>query len=356
METMNINNQYKKKYLVANILLFTCMACLFFIVLTLEEQRSFKEMYMDSNYRQFFIGIIVAFNAIGFMFLSISQWINKHLPLLYKKRKILIGYYLFMAFVLLLINYISIVVMRYLINMESPFSLPDKGVRILIVTWLIELIITGLLLVNNSIRYALSLSKESDKLRETADHARYTALQNQLNPHFLFNSLNTLIAEIEFSPKDAAIFARKLSDVYRYILQGQRNKLVPLREELTFLNSYIFLHQVRLGSCLTVDIQLTNPLYDRLIPPLSLQLLAENVIKHNTISRSKPMHINIMSTSDNEYLVVSNKLCPKKEVEVSGEGLKNLSSRYKLMANKDIIITKSETTFMIQIPLLHENN
>lgn len=353
---MNISNQYKKYSLAANLLLFTCMAVLFFIVLTLEDQRSYIEILIESSYRQFFIGIVVAFNAIGFMFLSINKWINKHLPILYKKRKQLIGYYLFMSLVFLLINYISIVVMRSLLNTESPFSLPDKGVRILIVTWLIELIVTGLVLVNNSFRYALSLHKESDKLRETADHARYTALQNQLNPHFLFNSLNTLIAEIEYSPKDAAIFARNLSDVYRYILQGQRNKLVPLREELTFLNSYIFLHQVRLGSCLTVDIQLSEPLYDRLIPPLSLQLLAENVIKHNTISGSKPMHINIMTTPDNEYLVVSNKRCPKKDVEVSGEGLKNLASRYKLMANKDIIITKSETTFMIQIPLLYENH
>ena len=352
---MIFSDLYKKYTFAIKILLFSSMALLFFIVLTLEDPRSYVEVLKDPSYRQFFIGIIVAFNAIGFMFLSINKWLNMHLPLLYKKRKQLIVYYFFIALVFLLINYISIVVMRSLLNMESPFTLPDKGMRILIVTWLIELIVTGLVLVNNSFRYALSLNKESDKLRETADHARYTALQNQLNPHFLFNSLNTLIAEIEYSPKDAAIFARNLSDVYRYILQGQRNKLVPLREELTFLNSYIFLHQVRLGSCLTVDIQLSNPLYDRLIPPLSLQLLAENVIKHNTISSSKPMLINIMNTPDNEYLLVSNKLCPKKDVDVSGEGLKNLASRYKLMANKDIIITKTGTTFIIQIPLLHEN-
>lgn len=352
---MNINDIYKKYALLANILLFTCIAIVSFIILTLNEQQSYTEILSDDKQKWFFIGIIVAFNAIGFMFLAISKWLSKHFPLLYKKRKQVIGYYLFIALVFLTVNYLSLVIMRSLAEMESPFIIPDKGIRILILMWLMELIITGLVLVKNSLRYALSLHKESDKLRETADHARYTALQNQLNPHFLFNSLNTLIAEIEYSPKDAAIFARKLSDVYRYILQGQRNKLVPLREELTFLNSYIFLHQVRLGSCLTVDIQLDEPLYDRLIPPFSLQLLAENVIKHNTISSTKPMHINIMTTPDNEYLVVSNKLCPKKDVEVSGEGLKNLSSRYKLMANKDIIINKSETTFMIQIPLLHEN-
>lgn len=352
---MNISDIYKKYALFANILLFSCIACLSFILLTIEDKRSYDEIIKDESYKWFFMGVIIMFNTIGFMFLAISKWLSKHFPLLYKKRKQVIGYYIFIAIIFLAVNYIALVMMRSLAKMESPFIIPDKGLRILILMWLMELIITGLVLVKNSLHYALSLHKESDKLRETADHARYTALQNQLNPHFLFNSLNTLIAEIEYSPKDAAIFARKLSDVYRYILQGHRNKLVPLREELTFLNSYIFLHQVRLGSCLTVDIQLDEPLYERFIPPFSLQLLAENVIKHNTISSSKPMHINIMTTPDNEYLVVSNKLRPKKDVAVSGEGLKNLSSRFKLMANKDIIINKSDTTFMIQIPLLHEN-
>lgn len=352
---MNISKIYKKNTLLANTLLFTSIGCLFFTVLTLDDQGMYTEMVKSNLYTFFFIGIVVAFNIVGFLFLIISRWLESHFPQLNKKGGLIIGYYIFVAIIFLLVDYLSIAIMRSLVDMETPFLLPAKGMRILIVMWLMELIIAGLVLAKNSLSYALRLHHESEKLREAADHARYTALQNQLNPHFLFNSLNTLIAEIEYDPKDAATFARKLSDVYRYILQGQKNKLVPLREEISFLNAYIFLHQVRLGACLTVDIKLEEPLYDRMIPPLSLQLLAENVIKHNTISQSKPMHINIMATPDNEYLVVSNKLCPKKDVEVSGEGLKNLSSRYRLMSNKDIIINKSENVFMIQIPLLHEN-
>jgi len=352
---MDFSHLYKKNSLLGYILLFTSLAFISFIILTMDFDESFISMLKDKGYIWFFIGIIFSFNAVGFMFLGINRWLDKYVPLLYKNRKQILWYYLFIAVVFLVVNYFSLVVMRSLANMETPFVIPARGMRILILMWLMELIITGLVLVNNTFRYALYLHKESDKLRETADHARYMALQNQLNPHFLFNSLNTLISEIEYSPKDASEFARKLSDVYRYILQGQNNKLVPLSKELKFLNSYIFLHQVRLGSCLSIDMQLDESVYERLIPPLSLQLLAENVIKHNTISSSKPMVISIMTTPDNEYLVVSNKLCPKKDVEVSGEGLKNLSSRYKLMSNKDIIVNKTETTFMIQIPLLHEN-
>ena len=131
-------------------------------------------------------------------------------------------------------------------------------------------VILGLLLVNRSMRNTLKLQQEAAALQKENNTARYTALQNQLNPHFLFNSLNTLISEIRYNPANAELFTQHLSDVYRYILQCQNQRLTTLREELEFLNSYIFLHRVRLGDCIHIDNRIpkacleisTSPAYD----------------------------------------------------------------------------------------------
>ena len=111
----------------------------------------------------------------------------------------------------------------------------------------------GLLLSNRSIQNTLKLQQEAAELQKENNTARYAALQNQLNPHFLFNSLNTLIAEIEYNPSNAVRFTKHLSSVYRYVLQSQDKTLVPLNEELDFMKSYLFLHEVRLGNCISCE-------------------------------------------------------------------------------------------------------
>ena len=152
-----------------------------------------------------------------------------------------------------------------------------------ITVWLVELVILGLLLANRSMRNTLRLQQKAAALQKENNTARYTALQNQLNPHFLFNSLNTLISEIRYNPANAELFTQHLSDVYRYILQCQNQRLTTLREELDFLNSYIFLHRVRLGDCIHIDNRIPKTCMEAQLPPLTIQLLAENVIKHNVI-------------------------------------------------------------------------
>ena len=151
---------------------------------------------------------------------------------------------------------------------------------------------------------------------------RYTALQNQLNPHFLFNSLNTLISEIRYNPANAELFTQHLSDVYRYILQCQNQRLTTLREELDFLNSYIFLHRVRLGDCIHIDNRIPKTCMEAQLPPLTIQLLAENVIKHNVIHTGKPMTIELLYMEKERELIVRNRIQTKKTVLISGMGLK----------------------------------
>ena len=197
------------------------------------------------------------------------------------------------------------------------------------------------------------LYKRNIYLKESSVEAQYQALQSQLNPHFLFNSLNTLISEIGYNPENAILFTQNLSDVYRYILQCQQQRLVTLGSELEFLDSYVFLHRVRLGDCITVDCRLDESLLEYRLPPLTLQLLAENVIKHNIISLRQPMVLSL-SSEDENWLVVSNSVRPKKSVQPSGMGLKNLASRYRLVCGQEIIIEKTTELFTVKIPLLYE--
>ena len=192
------------------------------------------------------------------------------------------------------------------------------------------------------------------KLEESSIKAQYTALQNQLNPHFLFNSLNTLISEIEYNPENAVVFTQKLSDVYRYILKSQEQGLVTLRNELEFLDSYIYLHQVRLGKCIQLENKIPPTLLNKKIPSLTLQLLIENVIKHNIINMENPMVIHLDYSDKDQTLSVRNKIKLKKDVAKSGMGLKNLSTRYLLIYNLHITIIDDSEYFTVKIPLLNE--
>lgn len=185
----------------------------------------------------------------------------------------------------------------YLVEMDHKhwrsFRDPGKGAGLVIAVWFVEMIIFSLLLINYSMRYTLNLYKEKQRLEAESIQAKYTALQSQLNPHFLFNSLNTLIAEIEYDPSTAVKFTQHLSEVYRYVLRQQQCQIVSLKEELDFLDSYIFLHQVRLGDCLSLERDLPDNVIDHQLPPLTLQLLAENVVKHNYIDDFNPMTIRV---------------------------------------------------------------
>ena len=300
------------------------------------------------------IGCIFFFNVLGVFLLQVNSWLNKRSKFFFKKKSNLTLNYVIIAALLILLNYALLVFVKMMIDIPKPFMVRSEGWLVLIVIWLVELVIVSLVLVNLSFRHTLKLYRQTAMLQESNTKAQYVALQNQLNPHFLFNSLNVLISEIEYNPQSAIEFTRNLSDVYRYILQCQDQRLALLGDELEFLNAYIFLHQIRLGSCIILDNQLDKSLYDRKVPPLTLQLLAENVIKHNFISIGKPMKIRLSYSADDDMLVVSNELRPKKDEPKLGKGLQNLSSRYQLICGKSIVVEKNDTHFTVKTPLLYE--
>lgn len=297
-----------------------------------------------------FVFFVAAFNVLGYSTLRISSWMNDQYALNIRKRWKIVVIYAIVMLLLLLLNYSLLVVAKMLVGMDDPLIFPNGGWRILLVVWLVELVILGLLLANRSIQNTLKLQQEAAALQKENNTARYTALQNQLNPHFLFNSLNTLIAEIEYNPDNAVRFTKNLSSVYRYVLQSQDKTLVSLGEELEFLDSYLFLHKVRLGDCISCVCDIPADLTEAMLPPLTLQLLVENVIKHNTITSARPMKIDIFVQEDR--LVVANPVQPRKSRESSGIGLKNLSNRCKLMLGEEIRALHEKEMFIVKVPLL----
>jgi LytS/YehU family sensor histidine kinase len=179
---------------------------------------------------------------------------------------------------------------------------------------------------------------------------RYEALKNQVDPHFLFNSLNTLNSLIKTDADKAQEYVQQLSFVFRYTLQNK--EIIGLKEELNFTEAYCKLMQIRYGESLKFHVDIDKKYNDYLIMPLSLQTLVENAIKHNIVSNKQPLSIDIIGREEG-FVTVSNPIHPKKESEKGeGIGLINLAERYRLMTQKEIIIQSSEGIFSVKVPVI----
>jgi LytS/YehU family sensor histidine kinase len=193
--------------------------------------------------------------------------------------------------------------------------------------------------------------EETENLKRENLAAQLNALRTQVNPHFLFNNLNTLSSIIPDDPKQAVDFVQQLSKVYRHILEVKDEKSISLKDELDLMNAYAFLLKTRFGDNLAVNINVSAEKMQKKIVPLSLQLLMENAIKHNIVSAEKPLHIDVFA--ENGSLVISNNLQMKNQVnESTGIGLDNIRNRYKLLSDKPVRVTESATNFTVSIPLI----
>ena len=209
-----------------------------------------------------------------------------------------------------------------------------------------------------SMRYARlwkSTLVEKERLEKENLASQLEGLRNQVNPHFLFNSLNTLIQIIPENPDTAVRFVRHLSKVYRYILEMKDSKTTALSNELEFLNAYIFLLKERFGENLkikTAENILEDGQCDAQIVPLAMQIVLENAIKHNIISTEKPLNIEIFIENGTK-LIVRNNLQRKNQVqEGTGTGLQNINNRYALVSGKQIDVIVTPQYFTVVMPLL----
>ena len=192
--------------------------------------------------------------------------------------------------------------------------------------------------------------KEQKIIAGTAS-AQFESLKNQIDPHFLFNSLNVLSSLIEENPENAQKFTTSLSKIYRYVLEQKDKELVSVAEELQFAKTYMNLLKMRFENSITFEIPENFENEEAKVVPLSLQLLLENCIKHNVVSEAKPLHVKI--SIENGQLVITNNL-QKKEVlqDRKGVGLQNIVNRYGILTKRKVLIEENEKEFKVFLPIL----
>lgn len=224
---------------------------------------------------------------------------------------------------------------------------PSNYIISVVITFVVTLAIHAIYFYK---AYQENKVKEQKIIAGTAS-AQFESLKNQIDPHFLFNSLNVLSSLIEENPESAQKFTTSLSKVYRYVLEQKDKELVSVAEELTFAKTYMNLLKMRFENSITFEIPEGFDNEEAKVVPLSLQLLLENCIKHNVASESKPLHVKI--SIENNQLVVANNL-QKKEVlsDRKGVGLQNIVNRYDILTKRNVLVEENEQEFKIFLPIL----
>jgi sensor histidine kinase YesM len=202
---------------------------------------------------------------------------------------------------------------------------------------------------------AANVKSNKQEIVAKTETAKFESLKNQIDPHFLFNSLNVLTSLIGENPKQAERFTTKLSKVYRYVLEEKNKELIPLSEELKFASAYMELLQMRFEEGIQFEIPTETSNDELRIVPLSLQLLLENAVKHNVVSSNKPLILRIFE--ENGSLIIENNVNPKEAIGKSTKiGLKNITDRYRLLTKRSVSIVNDKKTFKVSLPLLTKNN
>ena len=194
---------------------------------------------------------------------------------------------------------------------------------------------------------------EAEKFKKISTQAQLQAVRNQVNPHFLFNNLSVLAALIPLDTNASVEFVGQFSKVYRYVLKSHEKELMELDTELNFIDSYLYLLKKRFGESLKISIQVEEEFRQHYIVPMALQMLVENAVKHNVVSKNKPLQINIF-TEDDQLLIVQNNLQRKgvNELESTNLGLSNISQRYEFLTHKPIVIQENEIYFTVKLPII----
>ncbi|MCV9385574.1 sensor histidine kinase [Reichenbachiella ulvae] len=197
------------------------------------------------------------------------------------------------------------------------------------------------------------MAVQNERLNTENANSKLETLKSQVNPHFLFNSLNALTSLVYDDQQKAVEFIQKLSAVYRYVIHQQGNELVTVEEELDFVKAFVYLNQIRFGKNFGVEITgEENMMEESSLPPLALQMLIENCIKHNEISKACPLHIMILIGSD--HIIVKNNINPiqQEKPDSTGLGLKNIKSRYSHLTKTEVEVRKEENEFAVKLPII----
>ncbi len=243
-------------------------------------------------------------------------------------------------------------VLKVLVN-QTPIAdfLQGEHPQYYLNSFLISMVVALLFYAGYYYKFYKEKQVKEQKIIAGSASARFDALKNQLDPHFLFNSLNVLTSLIEEDPDQAQKFTTSLSKVYRYVLEQKNKDLVTVDEELNFARTYVRLLKMRFEDSIVFDIPENCSMPEAKIVPLSLQLLLENAVKHNVVTSSKPLHLKVFEKDG--MLVVSNNLQEKQVVKKSsGVGLQNIRQRYGILTDREVKINKTVSEFSVSLPIL----
>jgi two-component system LytT family sensor kinase len=254
---------------------------------------------------------------------------------------------------LLVYTIISIVIFLLIPLFIPSFSNLISIATAYIVVTLITIIVNTVFFGNHFFEAWKKAIIDTERLQKERALVQYDNLKNQLNPHFLFNSLTSLNSLIFENQDLASRFLQQLSKVYRYVLQNKEKELVSLETEVNFIKNYIFLLETRFGPSLSVEVKIADNDLDKGIVPVTLQILVENAIKHNIISEDLPLHISIFT--ENGVLCVKNTLQKKNIVETSnGQGMANMKTLYGYITDRPLEIIEKSNTFNVMVPLVEK--
>ena len=311
----------------------------------------------DENIEEFFRSVAFSF-AFWSSLANGNGWIIRKLDDRYTWleapiKRTVVGIIVMLTYsviVSLLINYIGL---EFLIGVDFFLVLREQGLFSMLAIPLAITVVSSLW--GHGRAFLLEWREAAikiEKLKNENLKTHFESLKSQVNPHFLFNSLNALSSLVYDNQERAVEFIHKLSGVYRYVLDQQNEEVVELSEEMNFLKSYVYLNKIRFGDNFNVDFKATDQSTDQLmIPPVALQMLVENAIKHNEISQEHPLKIDVKTSKDS--VTVSNNINPLKaeKPDSSGLGLTNIRERYGLLTDREIVII-DQPAFSVTLPLL----
>ncbi|MEO0469064.1 MAG: histidine kinase [Bacteroidota bacterium] len=312
----------------------------------------------DLTFTDIWTGVLACGIIVGLM-RRLNHYLDRYIPWdrqIWKRAVIQLSSNLLMAVILVSV---AAFVIAYFFTRNSDFvrfNWPQIAREMLLFN-IISVLGVGLFVLYDGGRFFFNRWKDSlvqlARFEKENVEFRFAALRNQVNPHFLFNSLNTLSSMIHSDPDAASQFVRQLSRVYRYVLENKEKEVIPLAEELTVLSSYLFLIAHRFKDQVKVEINIPESDQAAFIPPMTLQMLIENAIKHNSTSREKPLHIHVFS--DQDFLVVSNPIQARSSVEFSSQvGLANISSRFAFLSDVPVQAGEENGAFVVRLPWLKE--
>lgn len=332
-------------FIIGNIVFFGFMAYSYF----LDEQR-FAFIYEDI-WREYFTNLvfsIVLYMANMSWFYFLLKKFERNIYNIKRMTIAVLGNVVISCFGVFVATFIVLVVIEnWSVQEALTYNSTENYLRSTIISLTFALIFYAIYYY----RYRQENKVKEQKIIANTASAKFDALKNQLDPHFLFNSLNVLSSLIEEDPYQAQKFTSSLSKVYRYVLEQKSKDLVLVDEELKFAKTYVRLLKMRFEDSIVFDILEESKDPEAKIVPLSLQLLIENAVKHNVVTSSKPLHLKVFE-QDGELVVVNN-LQEKQVVKKStGVGLYNIRERYALLTDRKVVIDKTAKEFSVRLPIL----